>query len=263
MRLAKSIDELYEEVKDYDVVLCNDAPLSLALNNRLDQTRIGIFAITPRQLAGDMAIDILGQGMMDDIEVVKKVSESTGYRLRYVHGEIENIKTIMRYTSEVRSKLSRKSQRVYDEFIELPTLEKAMISFDSERTGYFVGKKVAVIGEEFFDNLDKNILPPPDKHDEISLFKRKDCYEIDEIRELSNDRQIAENIVSLINKDNAKDFAIVFDVGGRVADAIRSALYRKEIPFINSLNVKDLSHVRDFIEFLSLSYPLRRSKYVR
>ena len=253
MRLAKSIDELYEEVKDYDVVLCNDAPLSLALNNRLDQTRIGIFAITPRQLAGDMAIDILGQGMMDDIEVVKKVSESTGYRLRYVHGEIENIKTIMRYTSEVRSKLSRKSQRVYDEFIELPTLEKAMISFDSERTGYFVGKKVAVIGEEFFDNLDKNILPPPDKHDEISLFKRKDCYEIDEIRELSNDRQIAENIVSLINKDNAKDFAIVFDVGGRVADAIRSALYRKEIPFINSLNVKDLSHVRDFIEFLSLS----------
>ena len=99
MRLAKSIDELYEEVKDYDIVLCNDAPLSLALNNRLDQTRIGIFAITPRQLAGDMAIDILGQGLMDDIEVVKKVSESTGYRLRYVHGEIENINTIMRYTS--------------------------------------------------------------------------------------------------------------------------------------------------------------------
>ena len=31
---AKSIDELYDEVKDYDVVLCNDAPLALALNNR-------------------------------------------------------------------------------------------------------------------------------------------------------------------------------------------------------------------------------------
>ena len=82
MRLAKSIDELYEEVKDYDVVLCNDAPLSLALNNRLDQTRIGIFAITPRQLAGDMAIDILGQGLMDDIEVVKKARSSSTISIR-------------------------------------------------------------------------------------------------------------------------------------------------------------------------------------
>ena len=55
MYLAKSIDELYEEVKDYDLVICNDAPLALALNNRLDRPRVGAFAITPRQLAGDLS----------------------------------------------------------------------------------------------------------------------------------------------------------------------------------------------------------------
>ena len=252
MKIAKSIDELYEEVKDYDIVLCNDAPLSLALNNRLDQTRIGIFATTPRQLAGDMAMDILGRGLMDDIEVVKRVSELTGYRLRYVHGEIENIKTMTRYTSEVRQKLGRQSKRVYDEFIEMPTLEKAMMLFDGTESHYYEGKKVAVIGEELFDILDMHFNPKPGRFTSIPLFK-KDQFEIEEIRELSNDRQIAENVVSLINKDNAKDFAIVFDVGGHIADAVRSALYRNEIPFINSLNVKDLSHIRDFIEFLSLS----------
>lgn len=251
MFLAKSIDELYGEVKDYDIVLCNDAPLALALNNRLDQTRIGIFATTPRQLAGDMAIDILGRGLMDDIEVAKRVSELTGFGLRFVHGEIENIKTMMRYTKEVRRKLSMLSRRVYDEFMEMPTLEKAMSLFDDGRSKFFEGKRVAVIGLELFDTLDKNLIPPD--FDTIELYDEKQSYEMGTIRELSNDRQIAENVANLIDRDNAKDFAIVFDVGGHIADAIRSALYRREIPFINSLNVKDLSHIRDFIEFLSLS----------
>ena len=39
MYLAKSIDELYEEVKKYDLVMCNDAPLASALNNRVDEPR--------------------------------------------------------------------------------------------------------------------------------------------------------------------------------------------------------------------------------
>ncbi len=253
MFLAKSIDELYEEVKSKgcDIVICNDAPLALALNNRLDQTRIGIFATTPRQLAGDMAIDLLGKGLMDDIEVVKRVSELTGFRLRFVHGEIENIKTMMRYTAEVRQKLSNLSRRVYDEFIEMPTLEKAMSLFNATESGYFEGKKVAVIGIELFDNLDKHFVPSNYEYIELSVDGQS--YDIDVIRELSNDRQIAENVVNLIDEDNAKDFAIVFDVSGHIADAIRSALYRKEIPFINSLNVKDLTYIRDFIEFITLS----------
>ncbi len=253
MFLAKSIDELYEEVKSKgcDIVICNDAPLALALNNRLDQTRIGIFAMTPRQLAGDMAIDLLGKGLMDDIEVVKRVSELTGYRLRFVHGEIENIKTMMRYTAEVRQKLSNLSRRVYDEFIEMPTLEKAMSLFNATESGYFEGKKVAVIGIELFDNLDKHFVPSNYEYIELSVDRQS--YDIDVIRELSNDRQIAENVADLIDEGNAKDFAIVFDVSGHIADAIRSALYRKEIPCINSLNVKDLTYIRDFIEFITLS----------
>lgn len=249
---AKSIDELYDEVKDYDVVLCNDAPLALALNNRLDITRIGNFAVTPRQLAGDMALDILGYGLCDDVETVWKVSEITGFRLRYVHGEIENIKTMMRYTNDVRNKLGKMSQRIYDEFIEMPTLEKAMMTFDVKKSDIYDGKKVAVIGLDLFDNLDKHFVPLPGKYEEINLFKRG-SYEIDEIRELSNDRQIAENVVSLIDRENAKDVAIVLDVGGNIANAVRSALYRKELPFINSLYLKDLNHVRDFLEFVSLS----------
>ena len=129
---AKSIDELYEEVRDYDLVICNDAPLALALNNRLDKPRVGVFAITPRQLASDLSIDILGVPTLSDIEVVRRISKNLGYPMRFVHGEIENIKTIRRYSSEVKKYLrGSKSKDIYDEYIRIPTLEKAMDSFDS------------------------------------------------------------------------------------------------------------------------------------
>ena len=72
MKAAKSIDELYEEVRDFDLVLCNDAPLALGLNNRLDKPRVGVFAITPRQLAGDLGMDILGEPLMSDIRLYER-----------------------------------------------------------------------------------------------------------------------------------------------------------------------------------------------
>ncbi len=255
MRLAKSIDELYDEVKDYDLVLCNDAPLALALNNRLDVPRIGHFAVTPRQLAGDFAIDLMGHPVMSGINVVKRISKITGRSLRYVHGEVQNIEKMNHYKTKLNDYLRNKgSKEIYEEYLQLPTLNNVMIKLDSQdsdiKSNFFKDKKVAIIGEELFDNLDKQITPV--RFDSISTFKKGD-FSINEIRELNNDRQIAENVVSLITKENSYDFAIVLDVGGNIADAVRSALYRKRIPFINSLSVRDLNNIREFLEFLSLS----------
>ena len=47
MERAKSIDELYDEVKDYDLVITNDAALASALNARIDRPIVGFFAMTP------------------------------------------------------------------------------------------------------------------------------------------------------------------------------------------------------------------------
>lgn len=252
MNLAKSIDELYEEVKEFDLVLCNDAPLALALNNRLDEPRVGVFATTPRELAGDLSLKILEHGTLSDINLVKRIAEYTGYKLRYVHGEIENIKNMRRYTADVRIHLGFRSKKIYDEYVIMPTLDRVMERYDAEGDDLFKGKKIAVIGGEFYDDLDKHFNPKFGTYEDVSPFKYGE-YNISEIRELSNDRQIAENAVNLINENNATDVAIVMDVKGHIADAVRSALYRKKLPFINSLNVKDLNHIRDFLEFLSLS----------
>ena len=263
MYLAKSIDELYEEVKDFDLVMCNDAPLALALNNRLDKPRVGVFAITPRQLALQLGMDILKRPLMSDIEVVKKISKDTGYPMRFVHGEIENIKTIRRYTKEVRKYLrGYKSKEIYEEYIRYPTVEKAMDAFNGSTDPYFFNKRIAVIGSELYDNLDKQMNPSLDRMDEIDLYKdwSHSAYRIPAIRELYNDHQVAENAVSLIDEDNAADIAIVLDVNGRIADAVRSELYRKKIPFINSLSIRDLDKIRDFIEFINRSHNFNITK---
>ena len=78
MEAVKSIDALYEEVRDFDIVLCNDAPLTTALNNRVDKAMLGHFAVTPRQLAASMCMEITGQPIIDDIRLVKEVSVDTG-----------------------------------------------------------------------------------------------------------------------------------------------------------------------------------------
>lgn len=257
MKKAKSIDELYDEVKDYDLVMCNDAPLALALNNRLDKPHVGTFAITPRQLAGDLAMDILKEPLMSDIEIVRKVSDRTHFPLRYVHGEIENIKNIRGYTKDVKNYLHGwKSKLIFDEFIKLNSLEKVMDSFNGETDPFFSGKEVAVIGTELYNVLDKNFNPKQGKFEEIELFsdESESAFNIEEFRELYTDYQIAENAISLITEENAADCAIVLDVGGKIADIVRSELYRKGIPFINDLGIRDLNNIRDYIEFLNRSH---------
>ncbi|MEA4977944.1 MAG: PD-(D/E)XK nuclease family protein [Methanomassiliicoccaceae archaeon] len=276
MNRSKSIDEIYEEVREYDIVITNDAPLATALNARIDRPTVGGFAYTPRQLAADLSIQILGEPLRSDLDVVATVSDETGYGFKYVHGEIENIRNIRKYTSDVEKYLySRLSRNIYNSYRVLPTIEKAMDIFvpetyhENSRHGYvisdnmFAGKKTAVIGIEFFDDLDKHFIPI--KHEEIEIAVQDEDFEIGEIFEIGNDRQIAENIIDLIDSERATDVAIVMDTESGIADAVRAALYRRGIPFKNTMAVRDLSQIRDYLRFLNLgaSYGTVRVRHVR
>ena len=263
MRRAKSIDELYEEVKGYDLVITNDAALATALNARIDIPKIGGFAYTPRHIAGNEAVPVLGAGVLGDLKIISEISNETGYGFKHIHSELENIRTIRRYKKDVRRYLySRSSADIYRSFMGLRTIEKLMDSYIPEEMEFFNGKRTAVIGIELFNDLDKHFVPA--RHDEIDIFT-DGTYEIDTIYEVGNDRQIAENAVALIDPERADDTAIVFDTTGPIADAVRAALYRRNIPFRNTMSVKDLSQVRDYLQFLSLSlsYETLRVRHVR
>ena len=266
-RRTKSIDELYEEVKEYGLVITNDVALETALNSRIDSARIGELAVTPRHIVGQIGPLILGKGFMSDLQIISAVSEETGLGFRQVYSEILNIREIRTHTSEVRGNLtSNSAKRIYDSYRALPTLEKAMSEFDPDdpRVSWFFERTggVAVIGVDLFDDLDKHCIPL--ECDNIEIFA-DDEYRIDSVYEVGNDRQLAENAVALIDEEDPASFAIVLDASGTIADSVRAALYRRNLPFVNSLGVSDLAQIRDFLSFVTLaqSYHTVRVKAVK
>ncbi|AMK13828.1 PD-(D/E)XK nuclease superfamily protein [methanogenic archaeon mixed culture ISO4-G1] len=263
MKCAKSIDELYEEVSEFDLVITVDAALATALNARIDRPIIGSFALTPRQIASKIASRVMDKAPYNELRVISSVSDETGLSFKYVHSEVENIREIRKYTIDVRKHLhSEASKAVYDSYEKIPTLDRLMGAFIPEDDQFFKGNKIAVIEEDLFNDLDKHFNPIG--HESISIFKKGD-YEIPRIYEIGNDRQLAENAVDMISVDNCTDFAIVLNTSSPIADAVRTALYRKRIPFINSLTVRDLSQIRDYLQFitLALDFDTIRVKHVK
>ena len=273
MRKIKSIDQLYGEVKDCSLVITNDAALATALNKMIDKPMIGAFAMTPQQIASMCAVENLGRPIMSELKVAMEVHEETEIDFRTVHSTIQYIQEVRRYTLEVESHLYTNEQRaIYESYKGMPTLERAMEKFNPENCDlYRRNGRIAVIGLaidfeydqrigdlRLYNDLERRVLPP--NYDEIIFYDGTDVkidnfvpYNIDTIYQIGNDRQIAENAVDLIEKDNATDYAIVLKSDSPLADAVKASLYRKGIPFVNSLTVKDLNQVRDFIEFISLA----------
>ncbi len=255
MRRLKTIDELYDEVKGYGLVITNDIALETALNSRIDYPCIGNLAITPRHIAKQLGSAVLGKAMLSDLELIAKVSEETGIGFKHVYSEIMNFREIRKHTLEVASHVtSRNSRKVFRSYDAMPTLERAMSMFDPNDplVSWFFEKKggVAVIGVELFNDLDKHFIP--DDCEFIDIHTDEE-FTIDTIYETGNDRQLAENAVSLIDPEHATDYAIVLSASSPIADAVRASLYRRDLPFVNSLDFRDLSQIRDYLSFLSLS----------
>ncbi len=251
-------------MKDFGKVITCDAALATALNAMVSTDKLGGFAYTPRMLAGSIAVTVLREKTLTDLEVVESIERNTGFEFGFIHSEVQKIRDIRRHTADVGKYLrSKRSREVYEYYSQLPTIDKAMENYDPSIYRIFQpGETVAVIGVDLFDDLDKHFLSP--EYTEIDPFTEGD-YEIETIYAIGNDRQIASSIVDLIDIEKSLDTAVVLDSSAPIADALRSAFYRKKIPFKNTLDVKDLSQVRDFIQFtsLALDYPTLRVYDVR
>ena len=252
MRRLRTIDELYEQVKDYDLVITNDVSLETALNSRISTPRIGPLAMTPRHIASHIAFSELRRPTVKDIRLISEIHGETGFDLRYIFSEIQNFREIRRHTAEVEKHLvTRNSKRVYELYSDLQTVESVMSSFDPEESGFFEGKTTAVIGVELFDDLDKHFIPLD--ADFVDMFDDGE-YEIETIHEVGNDRQLADNAVDLIDPERADDYAIVLNSSSPLVDAVRTSLYRRGLPFINRMEVRDMAPIRDYLGFLTYAF---------
>ncbi|MBE6526901.1 MAG: hypothetical protein E7Z63_03905 [Thermoplasmata archaeon] len=269
MRKVRSIDEIHEECVRLgaDYVVSSDAPLVTALNARSEKVLFG-YAYTPRKLADTLSTQLVGTTPDSDLEVSRMIMHITGHSLRFTHSTVKKIREIRRYTPEVGDYLlSRKEKEAYEAYMQTHPIDGIMGMFDADHSPFFNGRKVVTVDVGLFSSIDKR-MKPTDSEDidnaDLEDYPESD-YVIDRIYSIGNDRQIAECIADLITLDNCEDVAIVLDSGGSIAEAVRSALYRRGIPFKNNLSVKDLAPIRDYLRFLNaaLNYNTVRCGDVR
>ncbi len=257
MRKARSINDLYGLLKDFDMAMTNQAPLATALNRIADRPMVGRFSVTPRQLAKRMALSVIGEEAWSDARIITQIAESTGLELRYVHGEVENLREVRRHTAQVERHLEgRDSELVWKNLSRLPTVERAMERFPLD---FFEGIDVGVVALDLFDELDKHVLPPPDSLTEVSPWE-EGSFTIPSIADMGNERLIGRHVADLIDKTNMNATAIVMDTDGSMADSIRTSLYAKGLPFQTARSMRDLPGIRDMLRFLELCLGLSTAR---
>lgn len=154
IKRAKSVDTLYAECTDADLVLVPDAPLASALNCRLDQPHFGSFAITPRRLAAGH------REQAEDRRAFLEVIERTDLGWKETSYVVGNILQCWEHEGSVEAILD------YDAFANAATRTAveciADVSTTSRRLAEYTidaDTAVAVVGGEQFTTLERSILP--------------------------------------------------------------------------------------------------------
>ncbi|WP_044951423.1 PD-(D/E)XK nuclease family protein [Halorhabdus tiamatea] len=252
LQRAHSIDDLFDTVADYDLVLTVDAPLSLALNRRLDHPRLGRFAATPQMLAAD---EFRPQ---DQRQLFLDVIDATALPWKQAAHLVELILGCWEETGDRQAILEfdRYDTSATREVLEvIASVESAHRDLDEYQIDDDLD--VVVIGESQFSALDRSILPA--EYDVIDPLT-SEAFDLPAFHSFASRTAIVEAIVDNVTSENADDVAVVMDRGGPFPALIESALEARDIPFYGGPGFADDEGLRTFFELLRLAHADSRAR---
>lgn len=239
---ATPIDDLYDAVADADLVIVPDAPLSSALNRRLDRPHLGTFAIPPRRLAAgrrEAAEDRLAfLACLDETDVAWK-------RLAYAIGNI-----LQCWEHQGRADAVLEYDRYADEVTEQAVRTMTGLDSTSKRlTEYRIDGDldVAVVGESQLTTLELSTLP--DEYDSVPLFT-DEPFDLPAFHVFETATDIVETVVNAIDAERADDVGVVLGQASEYSSLIESALEAAEIPFYGGPGFSDDADHRAFLQLL-------------
>ncbi|MFB6193397.1 MAG: PD-(D/E)XK nuclease family protein [Candidatus Nanohaloarchaea archaeon] len=249
----KDMDQIFSEVKEYDLVLTVDAPLADALNSRLESSRVGGFAETPRRYAfeGEGEINFKRDTFLKIIEQTDLSWKQTSFILENTieawqeTGNIYQILESSRFTGEAAEKIINILEKTEN---PLTALEETRIPED---------KDVAVLAPYQFNELDKKILP--EEYDEKSIFTEEE-FELPCFNVFSSAGEIVEALKNSIDRKNADQVALVVDPDSKYQSLIKAGLNLEGIPFNSTKTFSEKEDVRTFIALARLSLADERVK---
>ena len=248
IRKTKSLDEIYEEAKGYDLVLTVQGPLADALNGRLDRSKLGFFAITPRRMVhneyseGDLA---------GERELFLKVIRETELSWKQAFYLLENIIDCWQKTGDLKGILGHEDFNSLETREVLSVIEEVPNVF-SEMQNFELGEdlSVGVVGLYQFDELDRKVLP--ENFDEIDVFEEGN-EGLPEFSIFGTTNALIEAINRNVTEDNFHDVAIVTPSESEYEPLIQSLFDSRDIPYMSRVCFSETENLRTFLSFLELA----------
>jgi hypothetical protein len=244
IKRARSIDDIFDRASNADLVLSTEGPLTLALDRRISQPRLGRLSATPRSYAAN---DMVPQ---DQRPLFLALIQQTPLSWKEAAFATQHILDCWDRTGD----LTRVLQAQYD----TDPIQTALEVLQTEPSSYRALQDatppegdVVVAGERFFTELDKNILPAD--YDSISLFEEGE-FELPEFRIFDSPTDIVDTLLSHISSHNADDVAIVVDKNSSYSTLIESAFAANDIPHRGGPGFEDNPLLRAFIRLLRAGF---------
>jgi hypothetical protein len=243
---AKPIDDLYEEVADYDLVVVPDAPLASALNRRIERPHLGTFAITPRRLAAGRREEA------EDRIAFLELIEQTDLDWKRGAYAIGNILQCWEHQGSLDAVLD------YDAYVDAATRQAvehiADLGTTSQRlTEYQIdpSQNVAVVGEDQLTQLERSILPA--EYDAYDTFDEQ-VFEYPPFHIFDSSTAIVDTVVDAVTDENADDIAVVLNRESEFSALIEAALEANDIPFYGGPGFADDPDHRTFVQLLRAAH---------
>ena len=246
LQRAKSVDTLYEECKDYDLVLVPDPPLGDALNRRLEISHFGPFATTPRRLATGR------RETAEDRLAFLDVVDNTSLGWKEAAHAIGNILQCWEHQGRADAILEYDSFATPATHAVLDCLGDLDPTTSRRLTDYVIedDKDVAVIGIDELTPLERSVLP--DTYTSIDLLAES-SFEPPGFRIYDSATAIVDTVIDSITADNADRVAIVLDSESRYSSLVEASLEAADLPFYGGPGFNDLSDHRAFLRLLRAS----------
>jgi len=243
---AKSVQQLYERVAAYDLVLVPNLPLATALNRRLDEPHFGKFATTPRQLVGTF------EAAAEDRRAFLELIEDTDHNWKAVSYAIGNVLQCWQHHGDVEAILEYEeyaastARDVVAKLSELETTSQQLSTYSIPAE-----KSVAVVGHDQFTELERSILPT--EYDAVDIFT-DEAFDHPPFHIFESPSEIIESLLDTITAENAANVAVVLDSGSHYSSLVESAFEAAEIPFYGGPGFTDMAVHRAYLQLLRAGF---------
>lgn len=245
---ALTIDELYKRVAGADIALSAEAPLTLALDRRVESPRVGRLSATPRSYASSELVPDDRRPLFIDLVRTADLPWKQAVRA------LELCLDCWDRTGSPEAILD------YPEF-DTPAVRVTIEHVRSNSSSYrkLANRRlepedeICVIDPQRLTALDRSILPATESYERISPFG-EGTWELPEVHLYPSATAIVDDVVDAIDANSADQVGVVLDQSTIYSPLLEAALEAEGIPYQGGPEFIDADLVRTFVRLLQVGF---------